>query len=167
MPPAPAAERCSQNWPGVIAGLNETKTFIMSPRMALQSLEVVSNCARIRADKKIRPQAFQSIRFVQGMQSYTADLERKIEKLLPEDEDYFIQLSEKDFDLDDEGPLRTSRNTIPPLVSKTLRSRFVHCSRDRAGADSRHVPAVQRLAVGAGRTWQVRHGDDRFAGDWI
>ena len=112
----------------LIAGLNETKTFIMSPRMALQSLEVVTNCARIRADKKIRPQAFQSIRFVQGMQSYTADLERKIEKLLPAEEDYFIQLSDKDFAGDDDGPLRTPRSKIPAIVSKALRSRFVHCS---------------------------------------
>lgn len=112
----------------VIAGLNETKTFIMSPRMALQSLEIVTNSARIRADKKIRPQAFQNIRFVQGMQSYTADLERKIEKLLPSDEDYFIQLSDKDFAGDDEGPLKTPRSKIPPLISKTLRSRFVHCN---------------------------------------
>ena len=113
---------------GVIAGLNESKTFMMSPRMALQALEVVTNCARYRTDKKIRPAAFQSIRFVQGMQSYTADLTRKIEKLLPDDEDYFIQLSENDFDGDETGQLKTPRDKLPKIVSKSLRTRFVHAS---------------------------------------
>ena len=112
----------------VIAGLNETKTFVMSPRMALQALEVVANCAKYRSDRKIRPQAFHSIRFVQGMQSYTAELDRKIDKLLPQEEDFAIQLTEDDFKYADNGPLKTARSKIPAMVSKTLRTRFVHCA---------------------------------------
>ena len=60
----------------------------MSPRMALQALEVVSNTAKIRGDHCIVADAFQSVRFVQGMQSYTADLTRKIERRLPNDENF-------------------------------------------------------------------------------
>ncbi len=112
----------------VIAGLNEHKSFIMSPRMALQSLEVVSNCARIRGDHRITPDAFQSIRFVQGMQSYTAELSRKIERQLPDDEDFFIQLEESDFASTDEGPLKVPRSSIPKKTASVLKSRFIHCS---------------------------------------
>ena len=110
----------------VIAGLNEAKTFVMSPRMALQALKVVTNAARMRPDKKITADAFQSIRFVQGMQSYTADLERKIEKQLPKDAEFSIQLDECDFDNETEG-LRAPRTKIPKIVSSTLKSRFIHC----------------------------------------
>ena len=111
----------------VIAGLNETKTFVMSPRMALQALEVVSNAARIRGDGRIVRDAFQSIRFVQGMQSYTAELTRKIERRLPSDENFEIQLGMSDFSSQDEGPLKTSREKIPELTAKNLKSRFIHC----------------------------------------
>ncbi len=110
----------------VIAGLNERKTFVMSPRMALQSLKVVTNCARMRKDKKITADAFQNIRFVQGMQSYTAELDRKIEKQLPKNEDFFIQLEDRDFEDTEEG-LRTPRIKIPRLISNTLKSKFIHC----------------------------------------
>ncbi len=110
----------------VIAGLNEAKSFVMSPRMALQSLKVVTNAARMRPDKKITADAFQSIRFVQGMQSYTADLERKVEKLLPKNEDFAIQLEDQDLD-DDTPGLRPPRTKIPKIVSSTLKSRFIHC----------------------------------------
>ncbi|MEZ6089499.1 MAG: AAA family ATPase [Pirellulaceae bacterium] len=109
----------------VIAGLNE-QAFTMSPRMALQSLEVVSNCARIRGDDTIAPEAFQSIRFVQGMQSYTADLARKIDKQLPGGS-IKLKLSPEDFSTIDDGPLRTPRNQIPALVANNLRSRYIHC----------------------------------------
>ena len=109
----------------VIAGLNETKSFVMSPRMALQALKVVTNCARMRSDKKITADAFQSIRFVQGMQSYTADLERKIDKQLPHEEDFAIQLEDCDF-ADDTDGLRTPRPEIPQLISSTLQKRFIH-----------------------------------------
>lgn len=111
----------------VIAGLNETKTFVMSPRMALQALEVVSNSAKIRGDHRIVADSFQSIRFVQGMQSYTADLARKIERRLPHDENFVIQLGSGDFSSVDEGPLKTPRSAIPDLTAKTLKSRFIHC----------------------------------------
>jgi MoxR-like ATPase len=111
----------------VIASLNETKSFVMSPRMALQSLEVVSNCARIRGDDKITADAFQSIRFVQGMQSYTADLTRKISRRLPDEEDFFIQLGKGDFSSNDEGTLLTARREIPKLTATTLKNRFIHC----------------------------------------
>ena len=110
----------------VISGLNETKTFVMSPRMALQALKVVTNAARTRSDKKVTTAAFQDIRFVQGMQSYTADLERKIEKLLPKNEDFAIQLEDCDF-ANDDAELRTPKAKIPALVKKTLGSRFIHC----------------------------------------
>ncbi|WP_165440651.1 AAA family ATPase [Rubripirellula amarantea] len=110
----------------VIAGLNETKSFVMSPRMAIQSLKVVTNTARIRPDKKITADSFQSIRFVQGMQSYTADLERKIEKQLPKESDFQIQLEDRDFD-DHSNGLRTARKEIPRLVATTLNKRFIHC----------------------------------------
>ncbi|GAA5506041.1 AAA family ATPase [Novipirellula caenicola] len=110
----------------VIAGLNEEKTFIMSPRMAIQSLEVVSNAAKIHGDMTITAEAFQSIRFVQGMQSYTADLARRIERQLP-DEKISIRLTEADFTHHDDGPLKTPRNQIPALISESLSSRFIHC----------------------------------------
>ncbi|TWT79349.1 AAA domain (dynein-related subfamily) [Planctomycetes bacterium CA13] len=119
----------------VIAGLNEDKTFIMSPRMAIQSLEVVSNAARIHGDDIITPDAFQSIRFVQGMQSYTADLARRIEKQLPggksvdsasSKELVNIPLSEQDFSHHNAGPLKTPRREIPKMVRETLESRFIH-----------------------------------------
>ncbi|WP_417749015.1 AAA family ATPase [Rosistilla oblonga] len=109
----------------VIAGLNE-EAFTMSPRMALQSLEVVANCARIRGDNLITADAFQSIRFVQGMQSYTADLSRKIEKQLPSGA---IKLKLEASDLRDasEDPLRTPRAEIPTVISNSLKSRYIHC----------------------------------------
>ena len=110
----------------VIAGLNEEKTFIMSPRMAIQSLEVVSNAAKIHGDMTITSEAFQSIRFVQGMQSYTADLERRIERQLP-DEKINIRLTDADFSHNDAGPLKTPRSEIPALISDSLSSRFIHC----------------------------------------
>lgn len=116
-----------QRLASVIASLNESKTFVMSPRMALQSLEVVGNCAKIRGDNVITADAFQSIRFVQGMQSYTADLPRKIEKRLPSDADFRIQLSDHDVGGDDEGPLKTPRREIPKRISVALKSRFIHC----------------------------------------
>jgi len=111
----------------VIAGLNEVKTFVMSPRMALQALEVVSNTARIRGDDRIARDAFQSIRFVQGMQSYTADLTRKIERRLPSDENFEIQLGAGDYTRHDAGPLKTPRAMIPGLTARNLKSRFIHC----------------------------------------
>ncbi|MGI9471676.1 MAG: AAA family ATPase, partial [Rubripirellula sp.] len=111
----------------VIANLNETKTFVMSPRMALQALEVVTNSARIRGDQRIVADAFQSIRFVQGMQSYTADLTRKIQRRLPDEEGFAIQLGPGDFTSDDEGPLRTPRQQIPKITARALKSRFIHC----------------------------------------
>jgi MoxR-like ATPase len=111
----------------VIASLNETKMFVMSPRMALQSLEVVSNCARMRPDNCILAEAFQSIRFVQGMQSYTADLTRKIQRRLPQDENFRIQLGEGDFVNQGDGPLRTKRAEIPKVTATALKSRFIHC----------------------------------------
>ena len=111
----------------VIAGLNESKTFVMSPRMALQSLEVVSNTAKMREDRCIVADAFQSIRFVQGMQSYTADLSRKIERRLPTDGELSIPLGQGDFSTQDEGPLKTPRSDIPELTARTLKSRFIHC----------------------------------------
>ena len=109
----------------VIAGLNESKSFVMSPRMALQSLKVVTNCARMHPEKKITAEAFQSIRFVQGMQSYTAELERKIEKQLPKNADFEIQLNDQDLN-DDSLGLRTKRSEIPSLVRSTLKKRFIH-----------------------------------------
>ena len=111
----------------VISSLNEAKAFVMSPRMALQALDVVTNTARIRGDLKITPQAFKSIRFVQGMQSYTADLERKIEKQLPKDESFSIQLTERDFPADGDGPLKTPRKQIASTVRSSLISRFIYC----------------------------------------
>ena len=111
----------------VIAGLNENKTFVMSPRMALQALEVISNTARIRGDNQIVKDAFQSIRFVQGMQSYTAELTRKIERRLPTQDNFSIQLGAGDFSSQDEGPLRAPRTAIPDLTAKSLKSRFIHC----------------------------------------
>ena len=111
----------------VIAGLNENKTFVMSPRMALQALEVISNTARIRGDNQIVKDAFQSIRFVQGMQSYTAELTRKIERRLPTEDNFSIQLGAGDFSSQDEGPLRAPRTSIPDLTAKNLKSRFIHC----------------------------------------
>ncbi|WP_146525958.1 AAA family ATPase [Novipirellula artificiosorum] len=119
----------------VIAGLNEDKTFVMSPRMAIQSLEVVSNAARIHGDDTVTAESFQSIRFVQGMQSYTADLARRIEKQLPGGtsadestaESIQINLSDRDFSHTDHGPLKTPRGEIPGVVSEALASRFVHC----------------------------------------
>ncbi|MFK8112373.1 MAG: AAA family ATPase [Rubripirellula sp.] len=111
----------------VIASLNETKSFVMSPRMALQSLEVVSNCARIRSDGCIVADAFQSIRFVQGMQSYTADLTRKIERRLPDEESFKIQLEAGDHASSGDGPLRTKRSGIPKVTATTLKSKFIHC----------------------------------------
>ncbi len=109
----------------VIAGLNETKSFVMSPRMALQALKIVTNCARMSADKTINSDAFQSIRFVQGMQSYTADLERKIEKQLPAADDFSIQLTDQDL-MDDDDGLKTPREKIPAVVRTTLSKRFIH-----------------------------------------
>lgn len=111
----------------VIASLNEAKTFMMSPRMALQALEVVGNCAKIRGDGIVTADAFQSIRFVQGMQSYTADLNRKIEKRLPDDENFQIKLSPDDFPCNDEGPLRLPRREIPRQIASKIKSRFIHC----------------------------------------
>ncbi len=111
----------------VIASLNETKTFVMSPRMALQALEVVSNCARERGDDRIVAEAFQSIRFVQGMQSYTADLTRKIDRRLPDDDGFSIQLGEGDFSTTGDGPLKLPRREIPKVTASSLKSRFIHC----------------------------------------
>ena len=111
----------------VIAGLNENKTFVMSPRMALQALDVISNTARIRGDNQIVKDAFQSIRFVQGMQSYTAELTRKIERRLPTQDNFSIQLGAGDFSSQDEGPLRAPITAIPDLTAKSLKSRFIHC----------------------------------------
>ena len=111
----------------VIAGLNEPKTFVMSPRMALQSLAVVADAAKIRGDNLITAEAFQSIRFVQGMQSYTADLSRRIERQLP-GEDIEIPLLENDFSYREEQPLKLPRDQIPRMVQETLQSRFIHCN---------------------------------------
>ncbi len=116
-----------QRLAAVIAGLNEAKTFVMSPRMALQSLEVVTSSARIRGDDRVNAAAFQNIRFVQGMQSYTADLERKIARHLPEEPDFRIQLGVGDFVTSDDGPLRKPRREIPKIVASTLQSSFIHC----------------------------------------
>lgn len=111
----------------VIAGLNEPKTFVMSPRMALQALNVVTDAARMRGDDKVTATAFQSIRFVQGMQSYTADLERKISRHLPEEPNFRIQLSEGDFASQGDGPLKLPRSKIPKTVATKLQSSFIHC----------------------------------------
>ncbi len=124
---SPAGKEFHRLLATVIASLNETKTFIMSPRMALQALAVVSNCAKMRGDHCIVPDAFQSIRFVQGMQSYTAELTRKIEKRLPTKEELRIQLTDQDFGCLGDGPLRTPRVEIPPKISSSLQSRFIHC----------------------------------------
>ncbi|WP_146595850.1 AAA family ATPase [Novipirellula galeiformis] len=110
----------------VIAGLNEAKTFIMSPRMAIQSLEVVSNEAKIHGDNTVTAEAFRSIRFVQGMQSYTADLSRRIERQLP-NEPIHIRLTDADFSHHDDGPLKTPRGEVPARISQSLKSRFIHC----------------------------------------
>lgn len=111
----------------VIAGLNEPKSFVMSPRMALQALNVVTDAARMRGDDKVTATAFQSIRFVQGMQSYTADLERKIARHLPDEPNFRIQLGEGDFASHDDGPLKLPRSKIPKTVATTLQSSFIHC----------------------------------------
>jgi MoxR-like ATPase len=111
----------------VIAGLNEAKTFVMSPRMALQSLEIVTNSARISGDDRVRAESFQNIRFVQGMQSYTADLTRKIQRRLPDVDNYFIQLGESDFSKTGDGPLKVSRRQIPAKIASAIQSRFIHC----------------------------------------
>lgn len=110
----------------VIAGLNESKSFVISPRMAIQAHRIVKDAARIRGRLRVTRECFESIRFVQGMQSYTADLQSKIHKLLPKDDDFAIDLEANDF-VDDRPGLRLSREKIPSLVSKTLRERFVHC----------------------------------------
>ncbi|QDT03573.1 AAA domain (dynein-related subfamily) [Rubripirellula lacrimiformis] len=116
-----------QRLAAVIAGLNETKTFIMSPRMALQSLEVVASSARARGDDRVTSPAFHNIRFVQGMQSYTADLDRKIDRHLPSEPDFRIQLGDGDFANTGDGPLRQPRHLIPKLVASTLQPKFIHC----------------------------------------
>lgn len=111
----------------VIAGLNEAKTFVMSPRMALQSLEVLTDTARMRGDDKVTALSFQNIRFVQGMQSYTADLTRKIAKHLPEEGTFPIQLGSGDFARTDAGPLKLDRREIPKRIASTLQTKFIHC----------------------------------------
>ena len=145
----------------VIAGLNEAKAFVMSPRMAIQSLEVVSNVAKIRGDNKITPEAFQSIRFVQGMQSYTADLERKIEKRLPNKDDLGIVLEECDFAHHDDGPLKTPRSKIAKRISTTLRSKFIHCNEIIQVLTHAFFQPCNVFALGARWSWQVRNGDGR------
>lgn len=111
----------------VIAGLNEAKTFIMSPRMALQSLEVVTNSARIDGDHRVKAESFQNIRFVQGMQSFTADLSRKIQRRLPDEEGFSILLGEGDFSSHRQGSLKVPRKQLPAKIASTLKSRFIHC----------------------------------------
>ena len=126
----------------VIAGLNETKTFVMSPRMALQALEVVSNTAKIRGDRCVVADAFQSIRFVQGMQSYTADLSRKIERRLPNDENFVIQLGSGDFSSLDEGPLKAPRSAIPDLTADDAEVSLHSLRRNCAGFDAQFFSAL-------------------------
>ncbi|MGB7325146.1 MAG: AAA family ATPase [Rubripirellula sp.] len=116
-----------QRLAAVIAGLNETKTFIMSPRMAIQALEVVASSARIRGDDRVTAPAFHNIRFVQGMQSYTADLDRKIDRHLPDEPNFRIQLGDGDFATTGDGPLRKPRREIPKLIASTLQPSFIHC----------------------------------------
>jgi hypothetical protein len=61
------------------------------------------------------------------MQSYTAELDRKIEKQLPKEADFQIQLTDQDLQ-DDTPELRTRRDQVPAVVRNTLKKRFIHCS---------------------------------------
>lgn len=115
----------------VIAGLNEPKSFLMSPRMAIESLRIVLSTAQMRPSHLVTPEVFQQIRFVQGMQSYTAELNRKILRLLPGEDDFEIKLSDADFQGSDDGPLKVPRKDIAKRIAKTLRPKFIHCEEIR------------------------------------
>lgn len=110
----------------VIAGLNESKTFVMSPRMAIQALKVVTNEARMKADSVITSDTMHAIRFVQGMQSYTADLESKIDKLMPPSKRISLDASMAGSPAGN-GPLRTTRAEVPAAIGSKLPQRFIHC----------------------------------------
>ena len=115
----------------VIAGLNEPRSFLMSPRMAIESLRVVLGTAQMRPSRQVTAEVFQQIRFVQGMQSYTADLNRKILRLLPDKDAFPISLTDADFDTDDDGPLKVPRNEIAKRTAQALRPKFIHCEEIR------------------------------------